>query len=267
MTQAQKIIKYVALAFAFFLIFSIISGIIRCVLMFTNIFDTNDHVMETLEELKVTENASILDVEVNSANIIIKKGESLKVETNNKDVEIKEKSNKLFIAEKNHNWFGNNASSDLIIYVPDNFTFDGVAIESGAGKIEIEELSTKNLDLDLGAGKVTIENLNVLDETVINGGANKMSILNGLIHDLELDMGVGELSLTAKITGDSEIDAGVGKVSLKLLGTDYKVKVDKGIGSTTINGEDIKDNTYYGEGNNIIDIDGGVGAIDISYGN
>lgn len=267
MTQAQRIIKYVAIAFAFLLIFSIVSGIIQCLSAFTNIFDTDDYVIEKLEELKITEDASVLDIEVNSANIILKKGETLKVETNNKDIEIKEKSNKLFITEKKHNWFGNKESSDLIIYVPDNFTFDGVAIESGAGKIEIEELSTKNLDLDLGAGKVTIESLTVLEETSIDGGAGKIEILSGALHDVELDMGVGELSLTSKITGDSEIDAGVGKINLKLLGTDYKIKVDKGIGSTTINGKSIEDNTYYGEGNNIINIDGGVGSIEISYGN
>ena len=76
MTQAQKIIKYLALAFAFFLIFSIASGIMYSVLFFTNIFDTDNHVMEKLEELKITEEASVLDIEVNSSNIIIKQGYS-----------------------------------------------------------------------------------------------------------------------------------------------------------------------------------------------
>ena len=80
-------------------------------------------------------------------------------------------------------------------------------------------------------------------------------------------MGVGELDLSAKLSGNSDIDAGVGRLNLNLIGNDYKIKVDKGIGSASINGNDIKDDTYYGEGSNIIDIDGGVGSIDISYGN
>lgn len=267
MTQVQKIIKYLALAFAFFLIFSIVSGIMYGLLSFTSIFDTDDHVMEKLEELKITEDASVLDVEVRSANVIIKQGESLKVETNDKYIKVKESDNKLFITEKKHSWFGKTESTDLVIYIPANFVFDGVAIDSGAGQIDVDNLSTKNLDLDLGAGKVTIGTLNVSEATSIDGGAGKISVLNGSIHDLELDMGVGELSLSSKITGDNEIDAGVGKVTLNLVGTDYKIKVDKGIGTTTINGESIKDETYYGDGTSIIDIDGGVGSMDISYGN
>lgn len=266
MSQTQKIIKYLALALAFFLIFTIISITTQGLLAVTNIFETDDRVMEKLEELKITEDASVLDIEVKTANIIIKQGEKLKVETNNKYINIKESNNKLFIEETKHNFFGKSSSSDLIIYIPSNLTFDGVAINSGAGKIGIANLSTKNLDLDLGAGKVIINNLNVLESTSIDGGAGKISILNGSIYNLELDMGVGELELSAKLNGNNEIDAGVGRISLNLIGTDYKIKVDKGIGSTSINGNDVKDDTYYGEGNNIVDIDGGVGSIDIFYG-
>lgn len=267
MTKTQKIIKYLALAFAFSIIFSIISSIMYGLLSVSNIFDKDDYVTENMEELKINENTSFLDIEVSSVNIIIKQGEKLKAETNNKYINIKEKNNKLFITEKKHNLIGKKINSDLVVYVPQEFMFDGVSIESGAGQINIEKLSTRNLDLELGAGKVTITNLNVVDSTSIEGGAGQISILNGEINNLELDMGVGELSLSSKITGNSEIDAGVGKIKLNLMGTDYKIKVDKGVGSATINGESVKTNTYYGVGNNIIDIDGGVGSIQIFDGN
>jgi len=261
MTQVQKIIKYLALAFAFFLIFSIIGGIMS----FINIFNYKDNAVKELEELKVIENTSILDVEVKSANVIVKEGSVLKVETNNDNIRIKENSNKLFITEEKHNWFGTNNDTDLIIYVPSNFIFDGVSIESGAGKIEIDSLSTRELELDLGAGKVRINNLVVLNNASVDGGAGKIEILNGQIHNLELDMGVGELSFNAELIGNSEIDAGVGKVNLNLIGDNYKILVDKGLGTTTINGENISDKVY-GEGENLIDIDGGVGSIEIIYG-
>lgn len=267
MNQTQKIIKYLALALAFFIIFTIISITMHGLFAVTNIFEKGDSVMEKLEELKIEENASVLDIEVKTANVIIKQGENLKAETNNKYINVKESNNKLFIKETRNNFFGKRVNSDLIIYIPSDFIFDGVAIDSGAGTIDIDNLSTKNLDLDLGAGKVTINNLNVLESTSIDGGAGKISILNGSLHNLELDMGVGELDLSAKLSGNSDIDAGVGKLSLNLIGNDYKIKVDKGIGSASINGNDIKDDTYYGEGSNIVDIDGGVGSIDISYEN
>ena len=265
MSQAQKIIKYIAIAFAVFLIFSIASGIMYGLVSFVSIFDTNDKSLENLEELKITNNILVLDVEVGSANVVIKQGDALKVETNNKNISIKENNNSLLITEKKHNWFNKSNDSELIIYVPNDYIFDDVSIETGAGKIDINHLSTKILDFDLGAGAVTIDNLIVINESTIEGGAGKISIFNGSINNLGLDMGVGEVSITSKLTGNNKINAGVGKMNLNLLGNDYKIKVDKGIGSTTINNEKVTDSSYYGEGTNIIDIDGGVGSINISY--
>lgn len=266
MTQIQKIIKYIALALAFFLIFSIVAGIMQFLLSFTNIFK-NDALMDKLEELKITESAAVLDIDVSSANIIIKVSDTLKAETNNKYISLEQRDNKLFIKEKKHNWFFKNSSSDLVIYIPSDFMFDGVSIEAGAGIVDIDTIATKNLNLNLGAGKAEIDNLYVTEEASIDGGAGKISILNGELHNAKIDMGVGELSLTSKLIGSNEIDAGVGKVDLKLIGNDYQIQIEKGIGSATINGETVKDNTYYGNGSNHINIDGGIGNISITCTN
>ena len=56
MSQTQKIIKYLALALAFFIIFTIVSVTMQGLLVITNIFDKDDSVMEKLEELKIEEN-------------------------------------------------------------------------------------------------------------------------------------------------------------------------------------------------------------------
>ena len=80
-------------------------------------------------------------------------------------------------------------------------------------------------------------------------------------------MGVGKLSLTSKLTGNNKIDSGVGEMNLSLIGTleDYKISLDKGIGNATINGDNMKDNNTYGTGNSKLDIDGGIGSIDIDF--
>ena len=266
MSQAQRIIKYIAIAFAVLLIFSIVSGIMYGILAVTNVFSNDDDaILENLKELPVTSNALILDVEVGSASIIIKQGERLRVETNNKYIRLEENGDRLSITEKKHNWVGNK-NSELVIYIPENYTFDDVNFETGAGRIDIYSLTTKSLDFDLGAGEVIIDNLDVANEASIEGGAGKVSILNGSMNNLELDMGVGEVSITSKITGNSNINAGVGKMVLKLLDSDYKIKIDKGIGNATVNNEKVVDSSYYGSGKNIIDIDGGVGNIEVSYG-
>ena len=207
-----------------------------------------------------------LDIEVSVVDLVINNGDHLIVETNNKYIKARQNGDKFYITEKSHSIF-NNDNSDLVVYIPSDYIFDSVAIENGAGRIDVETLSCKKLYLDLGAGKINMDNLLVLNETEIDGGAGTITIEDSSLNNLDLDMGMGKLSLTSKITGESEIDAGVGEVDLNLIGTinDYKIKLDKGIGSAKFNKENMKSNTYYGSGLNIIDIDGGVGSIKIDF--
>lgn len=272
MIKTQRIIKYFAIAFAIFLIFNIISLIMYGIMSLGTVFDVdnNDSKIQNLEKLEVTENILVLDIEVASSNIIIKEGTTLDIETNNEYINLKQKNNKVTITEKKRNWLNiNNTNNNLIIYVPSNYIFDEVSIEAGAGKVEVETITTKKLDLDLGAGKVSIDNLTVSQNTEIDGGAGEITITNGNINNLDLDMGVGKLTLTSVLTGSSDIDAGVGEQNLNLIGSidNYKIILDKGIGASTLDGETIKNSTYYGNGLNLIDIDGGIGSIKIDFVN
>ena len=153
--------------------------------------------------------------------------------------------------------------------MPIDYKFFKVSMNNGAGKVDLESINTKRLYLDLGAGKVTINNLEVGEEARIDTGAGKTVINNATINDLNLNLGVGTVTLNSKLTGNNEIDAGLGSLEINLLGNsnDYKIKVDKGIGSCKIDGNSISDNTFYGDGENIIIIDGGVGNINVNYGN
>lgn len=264
MSVLQKIIKYLAIAFAIFLTFSIISGIMYGVSFLGNLFDDDKKsITEKLNDLEINNNTLLLDINVSSSNITIKKGDTFKAETNNKYINSKQDKNKLYIQEKNHNWFHNNG--ELIVYIPNDFVFDGVSIETGAGKVNIETLSTKQLYLNLGAGKVDINNLNVLENAKIDGGAGQININAISINNLDLDMGVGKLSLTSKLTGNNKIDSGIGEMNLSLKGTleDYKIILDNGIGKAKINGKTMEDDNTYGTGINKLDIDGGIGSIDI----
>ena len=76
-------------------------------------------------------------------------------------------------------------------------------------------------------------------------------------------MGVGSCKLNLEILNNSEIDAGIGKIDLNLIGDNYKFKVNKGIGKITINNNEMKDKTITGTGTSFIDIDGGIGEINI----
>lgn len=269
MTKSQKIIKYFAIGIAFSLILGILSSIMFGLSAVSSFFNNKEsNITENLKDINIdSSNVSILDVDISYANLIIKKGDTLKVETNNKYIATSNDGNKLIIKEKKHSWFNRSDESNLIIYIPDDFTFDGVSIDAGAGKIEINSLNTKILNFNLGAGKVSIDNLIVLGSAEIEGGAGELNILNASINNLDLDTGIGKSILVAELVGNNEIDVGVGELNVTLLGDKekYRIVADKGIGNIKLQNKEIKSEKVYGNGINTVDISGGVGNININY--
>ena len=134
-------------------------------------------------------------------------------------------------------------------------------------KVEIETLACDVLELSLGAGKADIKNLTANSNANIDGGAGELNIDGGKLCNLNLDMGVGKLTLKSRIEGKSDLDYGVGETDLILLGSkdDYKIKLDKGIGEARLDGESMRDDSVYGSGENFIEIDGGIGEINIEF--
>lgn len=272
MTSLQKVIKYLAIAFAIFLIVSIISTITAAVFALSGILGLKQDIEQSINSEMVATNlentgVETLDIEIAFTNLTIKTGETLKIETDNNNINYKQQNQKLEIKEKNNKWFVNYVEKELILYLPENIKFEKVKISTGAGKIDIEALNTDNLYFELGAGETQIQNLNVSKECEIDGGAGKLSILSGTINDLDLDMGVGEVNLTSSLTGKNEINAGVGNLNIDLQGEkeSYKIQADKGIGSVKIDGKEISDGETFGDGANHIEVDGGVGNIKIDF--
>lgn len=272
MTTAQKIIKYMALAFAAVIIINIFSGILiglgamATVLGLTKDRGEQNIKLETVAQIFDEKEISSLKMELSYSNLTIKTGETLKLETSNSNVKCTQNNNKLVIQERTHMWNINNEASETILYIPENMKFDDIDIDAGAGEINIESLEAKKFSFEVGAGKVTINKLNVDKEADIEGGAGSVSILSGTINNLDLNMGVGEFNLKSELTGKSDIDAGIGKVDIELEDgvQNYTIKASKGIGSISINNEELTSDREYGNGPNYIKIDGGVGTIRIS---
>ena len=271
MTLAQKVIKYLALAFAILLIVSIISGILSALYALSGVLGLKKENETIKDEMSLInfENSEVatLDIDVAFTNLIIKKGDFLIAETNNKGINCKQNNQNLQIKEKQPNWFSRNYKDDLVVYIPENLEFEKVRINAGAGKIQIENINTENLYLELGAGETIIEKLNVTNYCKIESGAGKVSILSGNINELNLDMGVGKFEVTSVITGNSKINAGIGNLELNIQDNkeNYTIKADKGIGSIKIDGKEVADDVIYGEGENIIKINGGIGSINVDF--
>jgi DUF4097 and DUF4098 domain-containing protein YvlB len=265
MTTVQKVIKYLAIAFAIFLTVSIIGGILSAVGLFGGLF-SSDAVLEEVKTYSVEDEIHNLDIEINAADLCIKEGEAFSVESNLKHLKVEENGGLLTIQETKK-FTGTYSGAVLTVYVPAGTVFDNVSLTAGAGRLTIGNLSSGTLDFELGAGDVSIDSLIATESTDIEGGAGRITITNGALKDLDLDMGVGQLNLTSALTGNCQLDLGVGESNITLIGSkeDYKLDLEKGLGNISVDGKNVSDYGSSGNGKNKVEIHGGIGAINVEF--
>ena len=222
MTTGKKIIKYLSMAFAIFLTFTIISGITNGIYSLISVFSDSSGNGD-VRVLWNNDNTNIDDIDIDLIynNLNIKVGDKFSVETNSKNVKYTIQDSTLIVKENKKIWYSsNNKKDELTIYIPSNIVLN-------------------KIDIDMGAGSFTI--------------------VNGNINDLDLDVGVGKTNITSMITGNSTIDIGIGSLSLNLIGNNYTFKVNKGIGKVLIDNKEVSDNEVLGMGSNTIKLNGGIG--------
>lgn len=274
MTSFQRIIKYCATALAIFLIVTIIGGAITALLAVSGVKSLKNEIKENkaeFSELKqytlTSEKIDKLDIDVGAVDIIIEKGESLTVKYSGVNFGFEQEKNKLEIENDSDGVFGFDAVGKLLVTVPEKMSFEKVSLCAGAGDIYIESLNCGSLDLDLGAGEVEIDSLRVKTMASIDGGAGEMTIASGFISNADISLGVGQTVISAQLSGKNEIDAGVGELRLTLEGEkeSYTVSADTGIGDFRVGGERVSDGDVVGSGENLVDIDGGIGVVRVEF--
>lgn len=230
MTTTNKIIKYLAIGFGCFLTFLIIYTVAvgfygLTELLFSNKKNDNDNLNQN-KVCNYTSSFNELDIDIKNSSLIIKTGDEFLVETNSENISCNNEGNKLVIKESKSSFLKTKDIKTVTIYIPNNMFLN-------------------EIDLETGVGKVTIK--------------------NGNFSNLDLDTGLGEVNITSLIKTVGKIDTGVGNLNLNLIGKDYKIKVNKGLGVTKINGNEVSDNQVLGNGNAFVFVDGGIGKIDINY--
>ena len=271
MKGAQRVVKYLAMSFAVFLIFGIFAMIVGMGVVLGHLF--GGHVGDDTEWSEVAMGDQLdfddLTIKVKTTNVRIERGEEFQVLADEEVVSFRRDGNKVLIEERDvglfEDWheFGN----ELKIVLPKQmWKLERVHLEAGAGAVYVGGLIADEVDLDLGVGKVEIVGLRVEDRANIQGGAGYLMMRDMEVNDLSLNMGVGKVELIGKIAGDSVIEAGLGKLEMNLEGGegDYEMRFTKGLGAITVNGEKMKDGGGWGNGGNRIKVNGGVGAIEVN---
>lgn len=261
MTAFQRVMKYVAMGFAILLAVGIIGGVLGLFGFFGG-----DAVTKDLKVYSVPSGIHSIEVEINAADFKIAQGERFFVESNLKYLTVKAQNGALKIEETKK--FGvTYADAVLTLYVPASVELKKVEITTGAGRLTADRLSAAAIELELGAGEVRIDTLVATTCINIEGGAGKFTVSDGALRNLDLEMGVGQLNLTCALTGDSDLDLGVGESNITVLGNrdDYRLNIEKGIGNIALDGKSVSNIKENGKGKNSIEVNGGVGAINLKF--
>jgi len=272
MTTTQKIIKYLAIAFALYLvisIFSIIFGLSREIISSINNDKKESKLLE--EYTTISNNVNNIEsfkIDISNDDIEIKKGEKFEVKTNDPDVKFYHENSIVKIkSDKTFSWHLSNSSrGTIIIYLPNEFNISELDLNLGAGKIDIDKLFVETLLMDLGAGTMTAKEINVYEKAAINGGAGNINIYSGTINNLNLKLGAGNASIESDLTGSNTLTTGVGKLNLGLSRSkdNYRFDINKGLGNIILNDFDVSEDTLIGDGETKIKINGAVGNIIIN---
>lgn len=266
MTPMQKTAKYLAIALAVLIIVGIIAGIVTAIGVIGFMFNKEEKGPEEMQTFELSDNITSLDIKIGAADFSIVFGDAFCVESGSGKVTVTEKDGKLTIKEKSRFGFGFRSEDiTVVLHIPENTVFDKIEISTGAGKVSICSLVADSIKLDFGAGNVTVDELVAKERADIGLGAGKVEIRDGALKDLDLDMGVGELKLTSALTGDCDIDCGVGAAEFNIIGSvdEYMIDIQKGLGETKLNGKSFSG--VYGDGANRLDIDGGVGRVEVNF--
>ena len=262
MNATQKIIKYCAIIFALLIIASIIGFIFNII----GYFIPNGKV-DTKNFYEEYNDVKEIFLDSSASKIIIKKGNIFSVKATNvvTNFESSLNNNVLKIKEKVKKLWNKKYEGIITITVTDTM-LDNFEINHGAGKLVINGINVNDFELEHGAGKVELNNVS-FQNTSIEGGAGEIIINSSNLRNLDLDIGAGKTSIEAYIEGKSEINCGVGALDITLLGNqeDYQITVSKGVGTIEIDDIKQKNNTTFGNGQNNIELNGGVGSIKVNF--
>ena len=130
---------------------------------------------------------------------------------------------------------------------------------------EIEMLKTTHEHRDKLPGVRLPEDME-FTKAGISGGAGRIYIESIKAKEMELSLGVGETSIDSLEVEKIKVSAGIGAVNLHLASpaSEYKVKISKGIGDARFNGKVVGNDETFGDGAREVEVSGGIGSIDIT---
>lgn len=107
------------------------------------------------------------------------------------------------------------SSHKIILYVPEDYQFDEVKIDVGAGELRYDNMKARDAELEVGAGRIVLDHAFVT-ELDLSVGAGAIELNDMRITKLDAEVGMGEVLLDGMIDGDVSVECSMGNVEMTL---------------------------------------------------
>lgn len=267
MTGFQKFIKYAAIAFGIYLSITIVLvllGIARGFVGASKNDEFKDIVRDrekyqTEDITKTYENIKNLEVNVEETELIIKNGDTFKIEGTNipNKMEIEQEGNQLSISDEELPSGFSDENMVMTIYIPEDTKLDTIDLEINYVSADIQKLNTANLKLDIYNNYCEIDEI-IADNMEFKNEEGNIDIYDAEIGRLLFDSESGVEDVSLDITGNAEINLEYSYTDMNLIGKqeDYQISTRNKFGNIYIDNEIITSNAEtWGSGNTKINLD------------
>lgn len=267
MTGFQKFIKYAAIAFGIYLsitIVLILLGIARGFVGASKNDEFKDIVRDrekyqTEDITRTYENIKNLEVNVEETELIIRNGDTFKIEGTNipNKMEIEQEGNQLSISDEELPSGFSDENMVMTIYIPEDTKLDTIDLEINYVSADIQKLNTANLKLDIYNNYCEIDEI-IADNMEFKNEEGNIDIYDAEIGRVLFDSESGVEDVSLDITGNAEINLEYSYTDMNLIGKqeDYQISTRNKFGNIYIDNEIITSNAEtWGSGNTKINLD------------
>lgn len=267
MTGFQKFIKYGAIAFGIYLSITIVFVLLGIARGFVGASRNDEFKDLTRDEeeyhteniTRTYENIKNLEVNVEETELIIRNGDTFRIEgTNIPDrMEIKQDGDRLKVSDEELPSSFSDENMVVTIYVPEEIKLDTIDLEINYVPADIQKLNTTNLKLDIYNNYCEIDEI-ITDNMEFKNEEGNLDIYDAEVGRLLFDSESGVEDVSLDITGNAEINLEYSYTDMNLIGTqeDYQISTRNQSGNTYIDGETITNNAETrGSGNAKINVD------------
>ena len=267
MTGFQKFIKYGAITFGIYLSITIVFVLLGIARGFVGASRNDEFKDLTRDEeeyhteniTRTYENIKNLEVNVEETELIIRNGDTFKIEgTNIPDrMEIEQDGNKLKVSDEEVSSSFSDENMVVTIYIPEDIKLDTIDLEINYVSADIQKLNATNLKLDIYNNYCEIDEI-IADNVEFKNEEGNLDIYDAEIGRLLFDSESGVEDVSLDITGNAEINLEYSYTDMNLIGTqeDYQINTKNRSGNIYIDGETITSNAEtLGSGSTKINLD------------